>query len=303
MSNDYVTFSVKQVALQSTENQPLTDMVSMVNINPNGRNYISYLRLMDKQIDGKNIKLPITMKYWDTKSCVDTFVNHPTRRVLNGRAVIVDPETNMEINPGFISRINLYNESLNELGEHFTPAPGEIKSIFHRYLNLDGSNSISPRERLILRSFLFLEDTNVLSNYKASGLDLRGETEKFLSTKPSGSWLLRTSSVIDTNIVAAKVISSVYFENNIPIFSHVLCLHVKGYGYYTATDIKQQQQMPDLDTHRVELPLNNIVYPCFLDWFEATTQHENRSRFVYKKPELPSSWTRFKSYITSCFCT
>lgn len=291
MSENYAVFSVKQVALQSSENEPLTDMVSMVDINPNGRNYISYLRLVDKQVGTNTIRLPTAMKYWDTKSCVATFIDHPTYRVINGNRVIVDPETNTKINPGFIERIKLYNESLNVLGEDFSPAPGEIKSIFNRYLNQ--SSGITKRERLILRSFLFLEDTGVLSNFlNAVGLDLRSEVEKCLSKKPSGSWLLRTSSVIDTDIVAAKVISSV--SNN--SFNHTLCLHVKGYGYYSPSVIKQKQQMPDLCTHRVELPhADTQVYPCFLDWFEAQ-QGLDRSLFVRQQIEQ-SMWKRFKTYV------
>ena len=108
MSENYAVFSVKQVAIQSSENEPLTDMVSMVDINPNGRNYISYLRLVDKQVGTNTTRLPTAMKYWDTKSCVATFIDHPTYRVINGNRVIVDPETNTKINPGFIERIKLY---------------------------------------------------------------------------------------------------------------------------------------------------------------------------------------------------
>jgi hypothetical protein len=238
------------------------------------------------------------MKYWDTKSCIDTFINHPTYRFLNGRKFIADPETNNEINPGFIDRIKLYNESLDILGKDFYIAPKKIKEIFNRYLR--STNEITKIEKLILRSFLFLEDIDIISNFKESGFELRNKVEEFLSTKPNGSWLFRKSSIIDTTIVNAKVLSLVSFYNDVPVFDHILCLHVKGYGYYSPSKIKQNQEMPDFN-NKVELPPTNTpVYPCFLDWFETCIKYINTQRFIKYKQEK-SIWKQIKLYIMNIF--
>jgi len=275
MSQHYSLFNIKQVHQQSTENEPLVDMVSMVNINPNGRNFISYLRLVDN--------IPTLVKYWDTVSCIATFCTNPTRRLIKGKNVIVDPETNLEINPAFIERIKLYNDSITELTADFEIQPNQICEIFNKYL----SGSITSKEKLILRSFLFLEDTNTLSIFESKGYDIRKDTEDFLIKKPVGSWLIRKSSVIGTDLVSAKVLSFIMpvCDSDELEFCHILCLHVKGYGYYSPSAIKQLQQMPDLETHRLPIPphINEIVYPCFFDWFEANTINTNLSLFIRKR--------------------
>lgn len=255
MSDLYELATKKNVLEQSTGNEPLEDMVSYAEINPTGRNYISYLRLVDQ--------MPARMVFWDTVSCMNTFINHPTYRTIHNKKYIVDPETNQPIHPGFIERIQLYNESINVLGNQYRPAPGEINDIFQRYLRED----ISSRDKLVLRSFLFLEDTEVLSMFEATGLQIRVGAEKRLLKCESGSYLLRTSSVVDSELVKAKVLS---FNDN-GVIKHVMCVHTKGYGYFIPSGIIQEQIMPDFTEEKRTLlpkPSHGRVYACFIDWIE-----------------------------------
>lgn len=269
MVESYQTLSVQQIKQQSTEYEPLMDMVSYAEINPTGRNHISYLRLVNQ--------IPTAMVYWDTASCINTFIRHPTRRYMNGKTRIVDPETNQPIHSGFIERIHLYNDSVQMLGEAFQPAEGEVNAIFQRYL----IDEVSEREKMILRSFLFLEDTDVLVTFEATGKDIRTEAEQRLHERGYGSYLLRTSSVVDSDLVKAKVLSF----NDTGTIKHSMCIHAKGYGYFTPSGIKQEQVMPSLtgEDRSVVLPLpsNDMVYPCFLDWFESRCNGHNLVRMLY----------------------
>jgi len=269
MSQHYHTLSIKQIKEQTTEYEPLVDMVSYAEINPTGRNHISYLRLVNQ--------IPTTMVYWDTASCINTFILQPTRRYLHGKNHIVDPETNQPIHPGFMERIHLYNDSLQMLGKDFQPDEGQVNAIFQQYL----MDEVSERDKMILRSFLFLEDTDVLVTFQATGKDIRKEAEQRLKERGHGSYLLRTSSVVDSELVKAKVLS---FNDNGTI-NHSMCIHAKGYGYFAPTGITQEQVMPSLTGEDrsvvLPLPLNGIVYACFLDWFETCCKGYNLVRSLY----------------------
>jgi hypothetical protein len=269
MCEQYALMTKKNV-LEQSPNEPLEDMVSYAEINPTGRNYISYLRLVDG--------IPTRMVYWDTVSCINTFINHPTYRTIHHVKHIVDPETNQPIHTGFIERIQLYNESINVLGTNFSPTPREINDIFQRYLR----EGVSDRDKLVLRSFLFLEDTEVLTMFEATGLQIRVEAEKRLLQSECGSYLLRTSSVVDSELVKAKVLS---FNDN-GVIKHVICIHARGYGYYIPSGIKPEQIMPDLTGEkRTILPLpshGSRVYACFVDWLEMIYKSCNvvKSRYI-----------------------
>jgi len=269
MSELYFVLGAKSIADQTVKNEPLMDMVSYTEINPQGRNYISYLRLVNR--------IPKIMVHWDTLSCMSTFITYPTQRVIGGKQYTVDPETTEPIHPGFVERIRLYNESVHVLGSDFSPAPHQINDIFQRYL----LNQITDTEKLILRSFLFLEDTEVLLSFESTGLHIRKEAEERLLQHESGTWLLRKSSVIDSDLVKAKVVSI----NQSGKIIHVMCIHAKGYGYFSPEVISQEQVMPDLSPecrHILPHPSREKVYACFLDWFEVicTSYDVVRSQYI-----------------------
>lgn len=291
MSSNYFTIHKNKVEQNSTE-EPLADMVSMVDISPNGRNYISYLRMVNR--------VPTIMKYWDTASCVSTFIKN---------RILIDPETTLPINPGFIQRIMLYNQTLEKFGVDFEPAPGQIKTLFNNFLE----QTITPDEKLMLRSFLFLEDTSVLHDFSVEkspkivyktheewvihnniktteASEIRAKALDVLNKAKPGSWLLRKSSIRDSIICKTKVLSFIIIHNQI---SHIPFVHVKGYGYFIP-DVGQGFIMPDLPLSDEEkklldenytldddivdprfnpnnplpFPQNNMLFTCLLDLLE-----------------------------------
>lgn len=243
------------------------DPITLDAINLTGRNYISYLRLTP-------LRAPIITKYWDTNSAYNVFVNHPVRR--GGQ--IVDPETLQPINPGFIERATLYKRSIDELGSTFEPTPHMMNSLFSKYLH----QTITEREKLILRSFLFIEDDAILPKFTVQGLELRTETERILREHGNGAWLLRQSSVINSDLCSGTALS-LMMENKI---KHMIIIHVRGYGYYITTDITRGDTLPSIEDGKAlpQLSVNNpVVYPCIVDIldFIFVNQKLEKNRFIY----------------------
>ena len=233
------------------------DMVSLEDIRPMGRNYIMYLRLVDKLIDGQVLtNVPITLVPWDTMSAYNTFITND---------VSIDPETRVHLHPSFKSRLVLYKMVLDAFGKEFEPMASDLDSLFSRYLRQDPLLTLS--DRLYLRAYLHLDDTNAIHEFDATGLDIRSLVEAVLLERGDGSWTLRRSSFTDSTLIKSKILSYVY-ENRC---AHIPIFHVSGFGYYETLDVSRGSIMPGLDPDEStgSIPSYTRVYPCFIDLLDT----------------------------------
>ena len=232
------------------------DMVSMEDIIPYGRNYIMYLRLIEKDVDGEKIpRIPVGLIPFDTQSAYATFI---TNRVK------IDPETRELIRPSFLHRIKLYKETLDEFGEAFQPNNEELDQLFQRYIA--DQESLSKLELLYLRSFLHLDNTSVIHEVSVKGLEIRTEIDKILLERGVGSWTFRRTSHISTDAVVIKCIAfCVMNDKNIVTCLHAAICHVVGLGYYIS-NIPRESIMPNIgDNKSIPEYLDQNIYPCFID--------------------------------------
>ena len=227
------------------------DKISLEPISFKGRNYITYLQLVNG--------CPIGLVPWDTKNSYLTFVQNKVK---------FDPFTKLPLNSCFIDRIKMYNDCITNLGTDYTIEDSELKQIFSRYL----VNNINETERLILRSYLFLDSVNIIHTFSSTGLNIRSQAENYLSTEQIGSWMFRNGSWTESELITTKVITSIVkciqdMDGISNTFRNIPIVHVKGYGYYIANG-ERGLKLPNIGD-KVQLPTpdvnDNIIFPCMLD--------------------------------------
>jgi hypothetical protein len=233
----------------------MVDMVSLEDIRPTGRNYVMHLRMIRQKVDGVVHDIPKTLVPFDTCSAYDTFVTHN---------VAIDPETRQPMPSSFLKRVRLYKSVLDTFGADFEPKSDELTDIFTRYLS---GQPIALTERMYLRAYLHVDDTHVIHEFDATGLDIRPLVEAKLTEMGVGTWTLRRSSFADSSLVKSKVLSLIGADK----IHHLPLFHVSGLGYYTTNKVPRGVAMPGLEEGepRTSLPPFDTVYPCFIDLLEA----------------------------------
>jgi hypothetical protein len=268
MSNKSMTFDTysKFSIIKSTEEaklepgyeiDPITnevvvcDKISLEPINFTGRNYISYLQLVNG--------CPNSLIQWDTQNAYLTFIQNRVK---------FDPFTKLPLNPGFIQRIQLYQDSITNLGKDYKIEDSEIKELFKKYL----VNNVDEREKLILRSYLFLDSVDIIHTFSSTGINIRDDAEQYLKNDEIGSWMFRTGSWVESELITTKVITSIIkrvedMDGVSNSFIHIPIVHVKGYGYYmaigerglTLPNTGDKIKLPEFDVN------NSTIFPCMID--------------------------------------
>ena len=130
-----------------------------------------------------------------------------------------------------------------------------------------------------LEQNLHIGDAGILSTWTDSMRDKAIET---LENAPRGSWLIRNSSLKSTDLVTVQAISYVRTERtDVPAkISHLLVMHVRGYGYAIA-EAARGQLMPTTTSKDIPLPEHDGVHGSFLEVMEW--MHENANNFDITK--------------------
>ena len=179
------------------------DQISLEPINFTGRNFISYLQLVNQ--------CPVAIVNWDTQNSYKTFITHQ---------IAFDPFTKVRLNPSFRERILLNYDAITKLGEHYEPSEELLKILFDKFLY----SHVTPDEKLILCSFLFLDMINIIHTFSSSGECIRNDAEELIKDSEEGTWFFRKGSWIESNLITSKVITSKYLDTII----HIVFIHVKG---------------------------------------------------------------------------
>jgi hypothetical protein len=104
---------------------------------------------------------------------------------------------------------------------------------------------------------------------------MRDKAIQTLETAPLGAWLLRNSSLKSTDLVTVQAISYVRRQATILIpakISHLLVMHVRGYGYAIA-EAARGQLLPDSTTKDVPLPEHDGAHGSFIEIMEWLHEH------------------------------
>lgn len=141
-----------------------------------------------------------------------------------------DPETRQPFSQLTIQRARLYQDCLTFF-PNYTMENLDVKNIYIRWRSTYNTNiSLMSNEltRLEARCFLQASDLiDIFNNFDGSGSMMnREKAEQVLTTV--GDWLLRPSSVIDTEYDKAYVLSRYTTEG----CRHYLIIHRIGEGFY-----------------------------------------------------------------------
>jgi len=142
-----------------------------------------------------------------------------------------------------------------------------------------------------LEQNLHIGDAGILSTWTDS---MREKAIETLENAPLGSWLIRNSSLKSTDLVTVQAISYVRTEGSTRMYrnshepehssihipakiSHLLVMHVRGYGYAIA-EAGRGQQLPDSTTKDIPLPDHDGVHGSFLEIMEWLNENANNFR-------------------------
>jgi hypothetical protein len=147
----------------------------------------------------------------------------------------------------------------------------DIPALFQEFIQNPAAFKARP-EYAWLEHNLHIGDAGILSTWTDSMRDKAIET---LENAPHGSWLIRNSSLKSTDIVTVQAISYVRRQATILIpakISHLLVMHVRGYGYAIA-EAARGQLLPDSTTKDVPLPEHDGVHGSFIEIMEWLHEH------------------------------
>jgi hypothetical protein len=233
----------------------ISDMISLAELCADGTynklTSISCLRLSNNK--------PTNMIYWDFDSAYDYFVT---------KNKLIDPETREPINKGFVKRLINQKKVVNSI----IPEKEVLQDMFSTYLTNPETNTD------ILKVFLHMDDTGFMTEWlDVQGEDIRTKALETIATKEPKSWLIRKSSVVDSDIIKTRVITYVRADKTI---CHHLIAHIYGFGY-AILQAERSEEMVNLGENK-SFPkiFNNIVYGSFIEILEALKHHIDLTKLI-----------------------
>jgi len=215
---------------------------------------ISYLRMAGRCPVGMRFFTLSSLQQCLAKNNKDPFTNLPWKGAMRRRVEIAAKASAQH------AQASLAQPDIPTLFKEFIQNPAAFKGC---------------AEYAWLEQNLHIGDAGILSTWTDS---MREKAIETLEKAPLGSWLIRNSSLKSTDLVTVQAIS--YVRTQIPLkISHLLVMHVRGYGYAIA-EAGRGQQLPDSTTKDVPLPEHDGVHGSFLEIMEWL--HENANNFDIK---------------------
>lgn len=215
---------------------------------------ISYLRMAGR--------CPVGMRFFTLKSLQQCLQRNDK-----------DPFTNLPWKGAMRRRVEIASQS-SALALALALEP-RIPALFQEFIQ-DPAAFKQRAEYAWLEQNLHIGDAGILSTWTDSMRDKAIET---LENAPLGTWLIRNSSLKSTDLVTVQAISYVRTEGSIHVpakISHLLVMHVRGYGYAIA-EAERGQVMPSTTSKDIPLPGHDGVHGSFLEIMEW--MHENAANF------------------------
>lgn len=247
MSRDsYSNFHKKQ-AKDSNE----YDMISWESVDPGNRyQSITYTRFLTKlERDGGILLSPVKCLYWNVDTAKKWFIDENKQK---------DPETNLSVlSPtNFCKRIEQQLQLISFFPEKHIPDMEIIKQLFQKWIK---NELICEKEECLLHNFFHIDNTILTDWSKSHGMELRTLAEQMIANAENGSWLIRHSSVEDSDMIKARVITSKSRDGQM---NHTIIAIVYGYGY-VVPNIQRGQKLPSLGNGEY-VKVSRYVAPSFI---------------------------------------
>ena len=212
---------------------------------------ISYLRMAGR--------CPVGMRFFTLKSLQQCLQRNDK-----------DPFTNLPWKGAMRRRVEIASNAMQYKGMEL-----DTHALFQEFIQ-DPTAFKERAEYAWLEQNLHIGDAGILSTWTDSMRDKAIET---LENAPLGTWLIRNSSLKSTDLVTVQAISYVRTEGSIHVpvkISHLLVMHVRGYGYAIA-EAARGQLMPTTTSKDIPLPDHDGAHGSFLEVMEWL--HENAANF------------------------
>ena len=157
---------------------------------------------------------------------------------------------------GSIDRIR-YHHALRQLTHtHWMPpAPADLQRLFHQALVAPAS--LNPLDLLTVHLFVHMDDMGILSEWTDESQRLAATVA--LAAAPPGSWLLRRSSVKDSDIIKTRALC--VKDKRTGQTQHLLIAHLYGFGYAELKGVPSYQQLPFSDGRAIP---SSIMEPSYM---------------------------------------
>ena len=226
---------------------PQEDLITYEELNhhdqQNKRNALSMLSI------GEGRKI-FGLCYWTVDSATQWFLKLRKTRDLR----IMTPYL------GSMDRIE-YHRALRELTTDTWTPPLQDDLRRHFYQALHSPQSLSALELLTVRLFVHMDDVGILKEWDEEGA-LRPHSYNTLLGALPGSWLVRRSSVQDSDIIKARVLC--VKNKKTGRIENILLGHLYGLGYAQLIGVKSNEQLPF--SHSSDpLPATHFMSGSFLD--------------------------------------
>lgn len=248
MSRDSYSIFHKKRAEAKDANE--YDMISWESVDPGNRYHsITYTRFLTKmERDGSLLVSPVKCLYWNLDTAKKWFIDEHRQ---------IDPETNMLIlSPStFCNRLE-HQLKLTSFYEFYIPEMDQIREIFLKWIS---SQLITEKEECLLHNFFHIDNTILTGWAKSHGMELRTLADQLISNAENGSWLIRHSSVEDSDVMKARVITSKSKDGQI---NHTIISVIYGYGY-VKPNIQRSEKLPHLGSGEY-VKVSRYVAPSFI---------------------------------------
>jgi hypothetical protein len=211
---------------------------------------------------------PVKIDYWKLDSAKMLFIdNHHT----------MDPTTRLPMHPIFFQRLTQQLKLADIVDKDYMPSQQELEEKFIKYLS--DSQEVDEKDLLILKVFLHPDDHILSEWHDTIAANLREKALERIQEAENGSWLLRDSSIKDSDIFHVRVIT---IKNNDGNICHIPITHAYGFGFFHP-NVPREYIMPNIGSGIPFPPIyNNMVYSSFIDMFEHMSQEYkfNKSKMI-----------------------
>lgn len=135
----------------------------------------------------------------------------------------------------------------------WTPPP--ITDLSHSFMQaLVAPDSLRPLDLLSVHCFVHL-DAPILNKWTHESQRVAAITA--LAMAPPGAWLLRRSSVKESDIITPRALC--INDKRTGTTQHILIAHITGFGYAQLTGTQSFQQMPFSDGRAIPSPITEPI--------------------------------------------
>ena len=255
MSHNYATFHTNKL-----EKAP-NDFVDLITFDPacedmkyNKFKSISCLRI-------NMLNHPTKIYYWSLDSAIYYVLDHNKK---------MDPETKLLLPSNFSDRVKLQQELRTYFPDTYDPPIEYLSILFNQYI-VDPS-ILTPSQSCELKVFLHMDSSGFLTEWvETNGTDIRDKALEKINNADNGSWLLRKSSIIDSDIIKARVIT---IKNNTGDINHIPIAHVYSFGYIEL-DVSREYKMPNEGSNNVFPKYVGPVYTSYVDIMDGLSKKYN----------------------------